>query len=389
MSLFFDWMKTPRKEEEQGADNECEEDLEEICRTIDRSRKRLLSPGILRGDQAVDRLREQEAGASPLLKKSRPSPTPSPDPNPKMAMTLAEFKAYMDETTNKKLDSQGEVLNSLKTTVQKVDAKVETNTRNLRESSTIIKKNQEAIELLKTEVRAIKEKEATPPAWPAPRESSNDEEERAYLTARRSLRIWPVGGNTVRELWTATGDFMRQKLGLEHMLRDSMIQGITRADVPSGPGVKEEVIVVFKAETDRDAVLGAVGKLAGCVDVTGKPTAGVRIEVPAHLRTTFRSLFKYGQALRVRHGAGTRRHVKFDDNMRTLFLNAKLPGDSTWSRISIDVARRGLRAREELTNSEVEQRFDITGPARERSASLADFPPDRTTTRRSFSISAE
>ena len=62
-------MKTPTEKE---SDTEAEEqELELISRTIDRSRKRLLSPGVLRGELAADRLLQQEAGASPLLKKSK------------------------------------------------------------------------------------------------------------------------------------------------------------------------------------------------------------------------------------------------------------------------------------------------------------------------------
>lgn len=133
-----------------------------------------------------------------------------------------------------------------------------------------------------------------------------------------------------------------------------------------------EVIVRFKHNKDRDTVLGSVGKLSDCINEQGRPTAGVRIQVLAHLQASFRSLFKYGQMLRARYGQGTRRHIKFDDTNQSLFLNAKLPGDESWSQVSLDVARRGLKAREVLTDEEMERRLDITGPLapRPHSASL-------------------
>lgn len=61
-----------------------------------------------------------------------------------------------------------------------------------------------------------------------------------------------------------------------------------------------------------------------------------------------------------------------------LFLNVKLPNDATWSKVTEDVARRGLRAREMSRNGELEKRLDINGPMSElprpRAASESDQP---------------
>ena len=147
--------------------------------------------------------------------------------------------------------------------------------------------------------------------------------------------------------------------------------------------------------TIKPKIYGAATKLAPFIDDSGKPTAGMRIEVPSHLQRDFRILFKFGQTLRAKHGAGTRRHVKFDDVERTLFLNARLPGDDAWSRISVDVAKKGLRARELVSDDEVGRRFDISGPLAQRpraaSSSLRQAPtpqPSAWTTRRPDSISS-
>lgn len=108
--------------------------------------------------------------------------------------------------------------------------------------------------------------------------------------------------------------------------------------------------------------MGAASKLSSFIDVNGKATAGMRMEVPSRLQQSFRVLFKYGQNLRARHGQGTRRHVKFCDLERNLFLNIKLPGDEGWSKVSLEVAMRGMRARETMSNGQLERRLDITGP---------------------------
>lgn len=387
-------MTTDRKKKPLVIDISAEEEeLEEICRSIEKSRKRLLSPGVLRGDQAVDRLKEQEAGASPLLKKSRQSPQSSPrSPPAKMAMTMADFKAYMDANTNKKIDSQGKILSDLQATVRSVDQQVSKNTSAIELHSRGINENKNAIESLQAELRRSKSaKDDVLPGRAPAAASVADKEGEAFLRARRSLRIWPIDGNTVQDIWTSTGSFLREKLQLQHIMRDEWIESISRAEVPSGPGVKQEVVAVFSNSAYRDTVLGAVGKLAGCVDQDGKASAGIRVEVPGHLQPSFRTLFKYGQMLRARHGNGTRRHIKFDDASQTIFLNARLPGDSTWSRISTAVAKRELKAREVIADEEIERRFDITGPLapRPRAVSLADGRMDHSPARRTLSISDE
>lgn len=145
-------------------------------------------------------------------------------------------------------------------------------------------------------------------------------------------------------------------------ITEAMIVDVSRPDVPSGPGTNQEALVRFKLTSDRDTVMGSSAKLAGFSDNQGKPTAGIRLKVPPRLRTAFRVLFRYGQALRRRHGQGMRRHIKFDDTERNLFLNVKLPGDEKWSRVSLEVARRGLRARDLASDGDLERRLDIGGP---------------------------
>ena len=214
------------------------------------------------------------------------------------------------------------------------------------------------------------------------------------------MRLWPVPGNAGPLVWQSTDLFLRHKLDLGDRVKESMIEHIHRPDIPSGPGVVEEAVVLFRAVETRDMVMGASSKLAPYVDNSGRPTAGLRLEVPSHLRATFGTLYKYGQSLRLRHGQGTRRHVKFDDLERTLYLNVKLPGDTAWSRVSLEIARRGLRARTVQSDDAMERRFDITGEFvdRPRSVSLSQPPADlfQTTTaatawtgRRTESVSME
>ena len=342
--------------------SEEEKALEEICKSIERSRKRNLSDDLLRGDQAADRLRTQEASASPLLKKSRT-----------MAITMADFEAYMDRNVKRRLESIDEGQAGIRDDISKIEGAVSANSEKIAGNVTAIAKNEAGIKELRDEVKKLKDSPATP-RWPS---APGGRAEEAYDIARRSVRLWPVAGQDRTSLWTSTGDFLRDKLDLEGSLRDSMFESIERVTAPSGPGAKDEVLVRLKEPQHRDLIVGAASKLAPYVDETGRPTAGIRMEVPKELLPDFRTLYRYGQNLRARHGPGTRKHIKFSDMDRSIFLNVKLPGDESWSRVSVEIARRGLKKRSEATDEQLEARLDIDGPPqgeprRPRAASLND-----------------
>lgn len=104
------------------------------------------------------------------------------------------------------------------------------------------------------------------------------------------------------------------------------------------------------------------------MDKEGRPTAGIQMEVPSELDETFRLLHRFGTRLRARHGAGTKRHIKFDDFGRSLYANIKLPGDSTWTRVTPTMAREDLGASLREENACTQKRLAtklIPGP-RER-----------------------
>ena len=127
---------------------------------------------------------------------------------------------------------------------------------------------------------------------------------------------------------------------------------------------------MFKEPETRDTVFGASSMLACKIDPQGLPTAGLRIEVPRSLKGPFTLLRRYGQQLKARHGQGLKRHIKFDDVQRSLYLNVKLPGDQRWSKASVELARRGLLAHDRNVDNDLERRFDIGGE-RPRSVSLS------------------
>ena len=379
----------------QAAPGELDDDITELCRTLDRSRKRNLSVGLLRGDEVEDKLKQQELSASPFFKRTKTVLQPSqlvtptkPQAQANMALTMADFEAYMEKHTNRQLEGINDKIDSgladVKKSVGQLEEKVGTNERGIAE-------NQANIREIRSELRRLGSSSAAYPPLPevrqpahrspAPRDLGNHvlpmNDKHEYETARRSLRLWPILG-TGEELRRSVHLFLTQNLSLGTGVQMDMVEKVERVATPSGPGVRDEALVLFRDTATRDTVMGAAAKLAPFIDLQGRSTAGMRMEVPSFLRQSFKILFRYGQNLRARHGAGTRRHVKFDDAEHALYLNVKLPGDESWTRVPVEVAKRGMRAKEILNADQMEKRFDITGPQvdprRPRAASTSSQP---------------
>ena len=74
----------------------------------------------------------------------------------------------------------------------------------------------------------------------------------------------------------------------------------------------------FIAVEDRDVAYAHASNLAG---QNGK--AGVRLEIPEHLRADFRLLENHGNIIRTALGPDIRRSIRFDVADQALVLNAK------------------------------------------------------------------
>ena len=169
-----------------------------------------------------------------------------------------------------------------------------------------------------------------------------------YQSARcsSSIRLWPVRGNNENEIWESAGEFIHGPLGVsEDDVGPDDLESIVRVISPSAcDTVNDEVLVVLKDKKVRDMLMASSVNLAGQTDPTGKPSAGTRVEIPAELRDTFGLLSHFGARLRARHGAGTKRHIKFDDYSGSLYGNVKLQGDLTWTKVSPAMAKADLAA---------------------------------------------
>ena len=110
--------------------------------------------------------------------------------------------------------------------------------------------------------------------------------------------------------------------------------------VRSSPATKinNEVLVTFGDQDQRDFVFSLGNRLASFND-NGKPTAGMRMDVPATLVDAHKLLNDLGYQIKRRFGEETRKYVKFDSDKENLYLEVRLPGSFNWLRIDTDMAR--------------------------------------------------
>ena len=93
------------------------------------------------------------------------------------------------------------------------------------------------------------------------REALKGDQEAQYWTARRSLRLWPVGGG---DLYEATVDFLKNKLKQDFRTIPSRddIHVHMASTIGKAKG-RDEVMVRFPTATHHDAVRSAAFNQAG------------------------------------------------------------------------------------------------------------------------------
>ena len=135
-------------------------------------------------------------------------------------------------------------------------------------------------------------------------------------------------------------EFLRGALLFERDEVEEM--GITdcrRVNQARNSFIHSEVKISVSTPEDRDKIMGKGRLLASYVDNDRKPTAGLRMEVPRYLESTFKTLYNVGTDLRRNHSPNTKKYIKFDEHKYDLFLEVRLDGRRDWLRIDPETAR--------------------------------------------------
>ena len=171
-----------------------------------------------------------------------------------------------------------------------------------------------------------------------------DDEYNKYERARNSLVFYPIEGETTEAMMMALQKFITNDMQIpKGEVKRSQIELVRRVRSTRNARARNELLVLFSDTESRDFVLSHAKNLADHKDTAGKPTAGVRIEVPNALLNTKRDFEQYGYALRNELGSDFKRNIRYDDANRTLVMDVKYPGNVKWERITFDQAQRGNR----------------------------------------------
>lgn len=169
-----------------------------------------------------------------------------------------------------------------------------------------------------------------------------------YDRCRRSLRLWPIQGP---DLSAGVRRFLIDKLQLSTDLVENDLDTLpTRRIVEPRSKVQSEVVVEFPSATIRDSVKSCGYKLEG-------QNAGIRIEVPNFLKSDFHVLQNLGYKMKLSN-AGTKRSIKFDDEVYGLMLDVQVPGQD-WQRIRPQQAREARRSTPSLRSGPLELTSDM------------------------------
>ena len=152
------------------------------------------------------------------------------------------------------------------------------------------------------------------------------EKEKSFLLARRTMLLWPVNmavaGNAVR-------NFLEKTLLIPVVTVNSLnIERVDKVEQSRRSLIENEVRVVFASSRERDIVQSYANNLA---KVQGK--AGIRMELPEHLRGLFKTFEAHGAALRRRY-PGLKRAIKYDDQSQSLCMDVKMPDRAKWHKIN-------------------------------------------------------
>ena len=285
------------------------------------------------GAAGAKRKRSKEnAETEPSCSRARMADAPPPPPA-STNWTWEQFTTHLSKELAKNKDA----------TVAGINTRLNANEANLNEYK---KEMAKELNSIKADIATLSKSAGTveacghaPDGTPAPykdallsaasgsRTGVSEYDMKQYWIARRRIRIFPIDGDST--------DAMLK--GLEHFFFNLMripVGEVQQEDVVdvrrmrSGHGRKPrgEVLVTFSDVETRDRIATYARNLGDHVGKDGKPTAGVRPDVPSYLGGIHRALLHYGYDMRNRYGKELKRNVRFEDADHTFVIDLMIPG---------------------------------------------------------------
>ena len=190
---------------------------------------------------------------------------------------------------------------------------------------------------------------------PIERETKKEEN---YLRARRSLKLWPVVGEDLKEAVVRfCEDRLRATTG--RVAPEDLV--VTPLLSPVDSPAQNQVLVEFSNVRLRDEVRNLAKNLAGSRE------AGIQIEVPDHLRGRYQTFQSLAYELKKTHPA-LKRNIKFVDHSMELVKDVKLAEDKDWKAVQYEDANAILPARSRTASMSRTELAGLVGPKDKQTA---------------------
>ena len=178
--------------------------------------------------------------------------------------------------------------------------------------------------------------------------------EESYWRARRTLRIWPVEGEDLKQ---GVISFLELKLRCPPGRTDVEDFEAKRLYSPPDLTAQNQVLVTFATAGLRDEVKAMARNLSGQDRKTG-----VQIEPPDHLRGQYQVFQRLAFQLK-RKNPSLRRNIKFYDPENCLTMDVRISPEAEWKCVSYEHAKvimKKTRARtESLSIDELEAMAEV------------------------------
>ena len=306
-----------------------------------------------------------EISASPVLsikRKRATSETQEGEPVPKkmaaendILAALAQLQASMGEL-KQKVDSipNRDDFERMDGNVKSIRREVANNTERLdnmtrqqeEERKGFVRNVERVIDERMAYHKTIRSGVLTPTAGEA-------EKERLFLLARRTMLLWPV--DLAAEAGNAVRSFIESTLGVPKQVVKSLnIEQVDKLQQGRRSRISNEVRVVFATSRERDLVQSYASNLA---KMDGR--AGLRMEVPEHMRGLFKIFEAHGASLRQKY-PGLKRAIKYDDATQSLCMDVRMPERERWHRINESEMREiARRNNTRMTSNETDGPQDV------------------------------
>jgi hypothetical protein len=119
----------------------------------------------------------------------------------------------------------------------------------------------------------------------------------------------------------------------------------------------DKVQVLFDETATCDFVTTHAKNVADYQNSDGTYQYGIRINFHEFLAQDFICLGRLGAHMKRRHGNGTKRHIKFDDEKMRLYTDIKIPTEDEWMRVTPELAQEMLSEEDTRTDREVKRKL--------------------------------